>query len=444
MSLANVDFSPSPTALRDAIKGEPYIALTGVNNSGKSSYLKGLFDAYTGAIASFVPVSRFVESVELQAPHVGPMPGREGLALQLFQSPTNTDGGGIINIATRIKALSDDDRDRLFEVAQLWIGAKFTIRLQDPGNRLSPFVFETDGGPFSITSTGTRLLFYMLVALSDSTVRRVLIDEPELGLSPNLQSMVFNTLSEPNERKKLFPHIEQVVVATHSHLFLDRSNLARNHIVEKEAIPVPGQAVLKTKLSARPVPDITTFQAVQLRLLGNSLASFYLPEAIVVVEGKTDHPYLAKIISLELPGHNISVVHSQGDLKTRVYMLSHAMGGVQRTPYADRLFAIFDKVIGEDQVKEIAKLGVNHQHIVRWEKNGIEFLYPDEIVKKIFAGASIVDCTIEGDKISANGITHTKASLSGEVCKMIGNGIKFPPEIQDKLIKPLKAAIGVP
>lgn len=413
-----------------------YTALTGVNNSGKSTYLKGLWAHYGDTKTNFVPVSRFVDSINLTRSMMPPSPVAMmgGRSRQLFESPHNTDGASF-NLSEMVRQLRDRDRDRLFAIAEQWIKVKFYIELSDPENSQSDAHLKSDGAPFQATSTGTRLLFTLLTFCADSRYSRILIDEPELGLSPDLQSILSDMLSRDDKRLELFPHLTNVVVATHSHLFLDRNNIENNFVAEKKI------ENNKTSLSLRRIDDMRTFHDVQLRLMGNSLGSFFLPEAIVAVEGKTDLPYLKLIIAKRFPARNIAVVDTNGSPKDAVYRLSHAFGGLGMTPYSRRLLVVFDSVHNKDQTHEIAKLGVPSEHIIRWEKNGIEYLYPKAEMEKIFKGPLPSEDFVKDDVISARGIEYKKADLSTKICAMISDATVFPEEIESKLMKPLREVL---
>ena len=67
----------------------------------------------------------------------------------------------------------------------------------------------------------------------DERFTSILIDEPELGLSPKVQTALSTFFQDQEERKKYFPHLERVYLATHSHLFLARSDIMSNYVVTK-------------------------------------------------------------------------------------------------------------------------------------------------------------------------------------------------------------------
>jgi predicted ATPase len=76
--------------------------------------------------------------------------------------------------------------------------------------------------------TGLRSLLAILAAMTNDEVTAILIDEPELSLEPRLQKATRDLLVETAERKRV------VLVATHSHLFLNRDEVEASQVVTRE------------------------------------------------------------------------------------------------------------------------------------------------------------------------------------------------------------------
>jgi predicted ATP-dependent endonuclease of OLD family len=87
---------------------------------------------------------------------------------------------------------------------------------------------EMNGQNVSIGSTGTRLLLTILGTCLDTRFGTLLIDEPELGLGPKIQNALSRFFQDAEEREKYFPHIDEIYIATHSGLFLSRSDIRDN------------------------------------------------------------------------------------------------------------------------------------------------------------------------------------------------------------------------
>lgn len=438
-SIVDISFAPPASEFAVQRSNARYTALTGVNNSGKSTYLKGLWAKYGDTDTGFVPVSRFVSTIPMQRqPGPPTMQYPPGYRSQtLYMSPENSDHNPF-DLPEMIRQMADKDRDRLFEIAQKWINVKFELKRTNPASTYSDLYLDSDDAPFEIASTGSRLLFTILAFCSDSRYTRVLIDEPELGLSPDLQAILSDAFTRDDKRQEFFPHLKHVLVATHSHLFLDRIKIDNNFIAEKR---IEGG---RTHLTMRGIEDLSTFHDVQLRLMGNSLSSFFMPEVIIVVEGKTDLPYLKKIIDRRFPNHSIAVIDTNGTPKEAVNRLNHVLAGLSRTPYSRRLFVVFDKIFEKSQEDAILKHGVPREHIIKWEKNGIEYLYPTKEMETLFRGSLPDDDFVSGDVVSIRGIEYKKAELNAKICSMISADTVIPDEIETKLIKPMRAAIERP
>ena len=103
-------------------------------------------------------------------------------------------------------------------------------------------------------------------------------------------------LYDTAQRVKLCPHLKQLYVATHSHIFLDRTTYSNNFVVTKDA----------RHITARPIGSVSNLHQLQFNMLGNELESLFLPSAIVVVEGESDVTFLNKVLELHLPGVRVA------------------------------------------------------------------------------------------------------------------------------------------
>jgi predicted ATPase len=130
-----------------------------------------------------------------------------------------------------------------------------------------------DGENLRNSSSGTRLLLTLLGILLDKRFTTVLIDEPELGLSPHIQTALARFMYDPDLRQRYCPHLQQVYIATHSHLFLHRAVISNNFAVTKTGSTV----------SIKPAQSVADLHQLQFKLLGNELESVFLPSAILIV-----------------------------------------------------------------------------------------------------------------------------------------------------------------
>jgi predicted ATP-dependent endonuclease of OLD family len=87
----------------------------------------------------------------------------------------------------------------------------------------------------SFSSTGSRLVMFTLALMANDVFETLLIDEPELGLTPSLQQKLSDLIFNVDKRNEIFPHLKNVYIATHSHLFLDRTDIENNFTVNKSS-----------------------------------------------------------------------------------------------------------------------------------------------------------------------------------------------------------------
>lgn len=267
----------------------------------------------------------------------------------------------------------------------------------------------------------------------DTNFDTMFIDEPELGLGPRIQSSLSAFLANRAERDRFFPHLRSVTVATHSHLFLDRSDINNNFIVSKA-----GNSVTIDR-----VDSFTKFHTLQFNLLGNSLESLFLPAAFLLVEGKTDQLYLERWIQLRFPGRNILLTQTLGDPKKRLHTLRDALGDIFKSPFRGRIFPVLDSAHTRGDPDALEAMGVPRDQIVIWERNGIEYLYPPKLMGQIFGCApeQISSLRIENDEVELNGVKRKKYDLCQEVVRLMTPDVEPPRELEAKLLSRLSTAI---
>ncbi len=340
-----------------------------------------------------------------------------------------------INLDAVIRTLSDEKRNQLFELCGTLLGCKLELKRVDETRELSPRYVDMDGQNLSVGSTGTRLLITLMGICIDDRFDTILIDEPELGLSPKVQLILSDFIQNPESRRIHFPHLKQIMISTHSHLFLDRREIANNFIVNKTG----------SNITLEQVKDLGELHRLQFNLLGNSLEAMYFPSAIVIVEGITDFKYVERLIALKHPKKRIAVVSAQGDIKRKAYGIKEVLGDFSTSPFADRIFVILDSTISNPSlIQELVKMGISAENVIKWDKNGIEYFYPPSILASIFRcdECRIHDLTIKDDDVSMNGITKRKNELCDEVIKMMTAETILPDELEERFLKPLNRKIS--
>lgn len=436
MELKNeIVFIPAIPDIIQQTSNSFFTCLTGSNNTGKSLVLKWLKlslskEAYLIGTNRFYHVHLFSSGIRDER-EIDQF--EQQFESQFYNEEYNHEQN-FLDLNRVIINLSDERRKILFELCGKLIGAKFQLKKIDENNEMSPRYIDMDGQSLSVSSTGTRLLMTILGICMDDRFGIILIDEPELGLSPRVQRELANFFTNKKEREQIFPHLKQVIVATHSQHFLNGGEMSANYVVSKK----------ENTISIDQIKNLSHFHRVQFNLLGNSLEALSFPSAILIVEGKTDLLYIQRLIQLKFPNHRITIV-SDSDVKRKVNDLKTTLGGdLAKSPYHDRLFVVVDSVhqVGLDN-QSLIKLGMNPSNLIVWNKNGIEYLYPPSILAAIFSCSpqELEKINVADDRITLNEITKTKNELALEVVGRMQHDTPLPAEITDKLLQRVAKAI---
>jgi hypothetical protein len=422
-------FRPTIDEFFDKRRTSPVTVLCGPNNCGKSLILKQLY-LRADEHAFLLAVGRFshVDTLNTRPPEPERYRSMHWNHMQQSFTRGQNQDESPVKLEQIVGGLTDAELDQLLELCSDLIGEKFTIKHVEENRRLSPYYVDMNGQNLRVASTGTRVLMTVLGLAVDTRISSLYIDEPELGLSPRVQKALAYLLYSPESRAKNFPHIKQVIVATHSHLFLDRRALSNNFNVKKAA----------DLLTMEQVTTVSAFHALQFRLLGNDLESLFLPSAIVFVEGDADIAFLSRVIALRFPDRSITVTPTggEGNVSYRINALRDAFGSLEKSPYQSRLFVVFDSRFSTKKQK-LVSMGIAPENVVVWSQNGIEYLYPPELVASVFA------CTVEEvtsiafhvDPIAHNGIHISKKQLAQLVSERLTADCEHNAELEEFLAR---------
>lgn len=398
------------TSMLESIRASEYTVLVGKNNCGKSYLLKTLTQTW-GQSASYLGPARY-QNFNLLG-YYTPNRNRRSERWRQFSHQWSNQHENIdnspVNLQQAIAELSDDQRNRLIEIIQLLLGVTLELRNTVDNNSMSQKYISCGGHNISYTSSGFRLIATLVTSLLDTEYDTFLIDEPELGISPEAQGLLADFLFDREHRIRFFPHIKTIVFATHSTVFLDRKNLQNNFTVQK----------VGDEIQLKQVATQADFNRVHFFLLGNRFETLYLPSLIVLVEGKCDERFVSRVLTLRYPNAQVSVISANSDDRIKE-VLSIAKGlfsDLQKSPYRDRIFVILDSVHSASLPEQLSRMGLPPENIIKWPKNGIEYYYPPAIIDQIFGQGP--ELSIEGDRISRNGISYTKAELVEKVVVLL-------------------------
>lgn len=416
-----------------AIREAEYAVLVGRNNCGKSWLLKTLTQSW-GQTASYLGPARY-QNFNLLG-YYTPNRNRRNERWNQFNQQWSRQQENIdnspISLQQAIAELSDAQRQSLVEIINVLLGVTLEIRSTVEGNSMSQKYISCAGHNISYTSSGFRLIATLVTSLLDTEYDTFLIDEPELGISPEAQGQLADFLFDREHRAKYFSHIRTIVFATHSTVFLDRKRLQNNYTVSK----------LGDEVTLSQVQTLADFNKVHFFLLGNRFETLYLPSVIVLVEGKCDDRFISRALTLRYPNAQISVIPANSDdrIKEVLAIAKGLFSDLQKSPYRDRIFVVLDSVHSATLPEQLTRMGLPPENVIKWPKNGIEYYYPPAVVDQVFGSGQ--EITIDDDRISRNGTTYTKVELVDKVVALMDAHTVMHPVFEEKLLALTDAKAG--
>lgn len=397
--------------------------LSGTNNSGKSLILKGLFTHF-GETAYLCGTNRYYSIQHFSTYQEQPKYVSDtwrNIKVQIADEQHNNDPI-VMTFQDVFVRMSDSERDILYEMCSECLGEDVKLSFEQPGNTLSRSFLMIGSTPLAQCSSGSRMLIHLLSVLVSKRFEYVLIDEPELGLTPRIQNKIQELLCDPES--PCFAHLKHIYVATHSHIFLNRRRLADNFLVERS-----GATILVKQLQG-----VGEFRDLQFAQLGNSFEQLQLPSGFIIVEGNTDYQYLDRLIRLRCPNNRINVINANGDgqVKKKLHDLIEVIGNLCTSPYSDRVLVILDITHSPGLTSDLQKKGLNEKDVVVWNKNGIEYYYPDSLLQNIYNDDSLnaSKLNMDNDIISYNGISKKKAELCDEITSQMNGTEALHPDLE--------------
>lgn len=416
-----------------AIRESEYVVLVGRNNCGKSWLLKTLTQSW-GQSASYLGPARYqnFNLLGYYTPNRNRLNERWRQFNQQWSNQHENLDNSPMNLQQAIAELSDQQRGSLVEIIQILLGVTLEIRSTVDNNSMAQKYISVAGHNISYTSSGFRLIATLVTSLLGTDYDTFLIDEPELGISPEAQGQLADFLFDREHRRSYFAHIKTIVFATHSTVFLDRKRLQSNYTITK----------VGDEVNLARVETQAEFNKVHFFLLGNRFETLYLPSIIVLVEGKSDDKFVSRALAYRHPNAQVSVIPANSDdrIKEVLAVARGLFNDLQRSPYRDRIFVLLDSVHSASLPDQLVRMGLPAGNIVEWPKNGIEYYYPPEIVDAIYGAGPEV--TIEGDRISRNAVTYTKVELADRVLSMMTPATKMHPVFEEKLLALTDAKAG--
>jgi hypothetical protein len=179
--------------------------------------------------------------------------------------------------------------------------------------------------------SGLRSIFAILAALTDDNLKLLLIDEPEQSLEPRLQKLLRELFYQESSKK-------QIIVASHSQLFLNRQDISSNYVVSRE----------NDSFGLSRVTSEEQLYEITFEKLGCSVEDLFFPNNFLIVEGATDQIIVEKVMELKgIDMSKIKVVSASGvdkvpNILSAVYTSLLPLV-IKKSPYKDRVVVLIDK-----------------------------------------------------------------------------------------------------
>jgi predicted ATP-dependent endonuclease of OLD family len=180
--------------------------------------------------------------------------------------------------------------------------------------------------------SGIRCVLPILAALTSPDIKYLLIDEPELSLEARAQRVLKELLLEAAQAGRT------VLVATQSHIFLNKDNVSCNYVVINQG----------ARLDLEQVSEKEKLLDLTFNLLGNSLEDLFFPSNFLIVEGSSDQVVCEKVATLlRIPTGRVKIISAQG-----IDNVSDAYKSIKNTlvplladhsPYSKRVVVLLDR-----------------------------------------------------------------------------------------------------
>ena len=356
-------FHTDPIVLPDS----NFFVVVGGNNSGKSTLLRTIIKNQGKELSYLVNVNRTVLTGEgsTRKDYQNSYPS----IIQRVMNQVDDNYQRATEPLQDFFNLKDKDRQPIIEWYNKYFPNPIIEEREDPENKASAMFLKINGFPITTQGSGVRATLEIFIKLFDPNIKILCIDEPELGLEPYLQKYLFSALKEKSSLDK------NIILATHSHHFLDLENMDNNYICQRNS---------DNKIYLTKVDD---FKPVIFRLLGNTLSSFLLPEKVLVLEGSSDTTFINKCLTLLLKkGFAVHNSGGNGNINYAVNSITQFLTFHKNElpVYNNNVFVLADKPIKNTVVRQWEILLGDKTRLKVLTKDAIEHYYPEHILQDIF------------------------------------------------------------
>ncbi len=269
--------------------------------------------------------------------------------------------------------------------------------------------------------SGLRALLPILAAISDKGLRAILIDEPEASLEPTVARGLRDLLLREAGGRIL-------LVATQSHLLIDRSDKSSVRIVSRKA----------GETTVRNVVDDSDLLDLVYRLLGNNTQDLLLPGNFMVVEGGSDQTIVERALDLTGASTGAVKVIAAGGI-SKVEVTAAAIETMVRpittgdSPYAKLLVVIVDRAVTSDNKATADSLRKTlGSRFVELPASSLEEYLPDALYAKAGLSKETELINLAAVRSDHSALQARKAELARAIAQaMTKADLDLIPEIRD-------------
>lgn len=292
------------------------------------------------------------------------------------------------------------------------------------GGKVNHFTEEIDGIVYHLDyqelGSSYLSLFAFLVHMLHNDADTILIDEPEMSLHSNLQKKLYKMIKKYSRLSG-----KQVFIATHSHLFLDRSRPKNNFKIKKEN-------------SHRVISQLFTEEDIYIaiyQMLGNSPSDIFMPSNFILVEGPSDKIFIVKLMQRfykeQLHGKNIVVQPAMGDITNhQVPKLLSSIEKLFKVIENNSMYSERSVVLVDTQARDVIKKFIRNFEISKERlrslgeirKYALEETYPPEVLKRLIKKYRV---KISSPHSLIKAILKNKKYKKVEWAKRVGDEIAF-------------------
>jgi hypothetical protein len=350
-----------PATFNIEIGKQGYFSVSGLNNAGKSTILQWLFSQSPNSL--YIPAERGVVQPTIGSGTLGLGQYVNTFKANVQSAPLDVRqlGSGGVAFGTSVRfaemngynecLLPSMIRDKgittsITELAEYVKSFSLGEQVNDRNDDLL-----IDNRSITQMGTGARSLLMIIMALIHPDYTTILIDEPELFLEPRAQKALRGLLIQKGAEKR-------IVVATHSHLFLNRikDQYEHNFYLDND---------VSTSTTLKKTSNKSDLRNLTFKLLGASFDDLMLPENYLIVEGAGDSVVMTKVLELidTEKAAKIQVAYAQGiqNAPTSVNAISEMVRPyyAEDSIYRDRIVCLIDEPVNRQEENKAAEIERN-------------------------------------------------------------------------------------